>query len=599
MSALAGLGPLLDLPALWGIAKQLWSARERLHLRTGHNMPTASQLAVGLRMYIVDQDKKRSAEAAAAVTANARWSSDGSDGSGGSFEPNIAAAPSSSEKELALELRYYLALAEAAYADSTDHLLEQVAMLKEQDEEERSYASGVQVVDARLCASKYHPAYFVCYDARLDAVVLSCRGSKEVADHLTNLSCETEPFLDGYGHAGIVRSTQNLVGVVIDSVYALLDAHTPRNGLVVIGHSLGGAIASLITAMLHSNSVETYRLLAEQTPTPSVAAASSSSQASQPVPMRTRLRLRSSAVPNVTVGKPSKYALLVASRAKCVAFGSPPCLSADVARRVAGFDITTVVLGLDMVPRLSAASLDRLLLAVSRYDWAEETSRSVESRVTDLAAPIVGAATAATAASLLVQHGPSGLAWAAGAIGASARRALSSVPPSPPHAAAARGSSAAGMISGTTSISPVWKIALTVTAVASTFLTNQFLSPEPVHAGTRADGNSDALRQPDYSFARQFGMSADDVERALLPEQPENFFLAGKILHVDRPFTTPGSFSGDEASLPTVRIIQRDATEFSDVEASAFMLHDHRPQNLILAFTGILDVRTADSFENV
>lgn len=234
MPVLQGIAPLLEPSALWGIAQQLWAARDRLALRTGATIPSASQLLIALRMYITDCDRRRgtllpyptlphtpqplalppappqtlATEAAAAASATA-----GISGALG-------------------EVGQCLMLAQAAYADGKDELLAILARVAEGDD---------FLLEARWYSSRCHPAYFVAYDARMKAVVLSVRGSKEVSDFITNLSCDTAPFFGGYGHSGVVGSAQNLAHVIQATIYRYIEVHKPENGLVVVGHSLGGA----------------------------------------------------------------------------------------------------------------------------------------------------------------------------------------------------------------------------------------------------------------------------------------------------------------------------------------------------------------------
>ena len=53
------MSSLLDTRALTGIAIQLLSARRRLSLRTGGELPTVGELAVALRMYLSHCDTER------------------------------------------------------------------------------------------------------------------------------------------------------------------------------------------------------------------------------------------------------------------------------------------------------------------------------------------------------------------------------------------------------------------------------------------------------------------------------------------------------------------------------------------------------------
>lgn len=583
MSALVGLGPLLDPGALWGIAQQLWAARERLALRTGANIPSASQLLVALRMYINDQDRRRAdvLRSAALERPPQVEDLDGADRDGGDRGAHDSgggsraagregatqgqAAGSAPPSGVAVhELAHYLMLAEAAYADSKEELM---AML--------DLVGGEQgLLEARWYSSKCHPAYFIAYDAQLSAIVLSVRGSKEVADFITNLSCETAPFHGGYGHSGVVQSAQNLAAVIAANLHSYLEIHRPRHGLVVVGHSLGAAVASLVTIMLRTNTLEDHIHFAQPPPRRVASRRSSVSVACPPAPTSAW-----AAAVAERRRAPTDAARAIATDARCFAFSGPPCVSPRVARLARDLGVTTVVLGLDMVPRLSAGTLDGLLLAISRYDWRGELSGNVEDGLRGFLTQAMGAASGAAAAATVANVGPRLLGPIVGAVQRSAQAALTAAPASRPGRQGEGASRAAPPV-----MHPAQKVMLGALALGGSFLMHQFFQPAPAAAagGGARGGVLGRERQPEYSFAARFGITPEQVEEALIPNQPEVLHLPGRLLHIDRPFTPPAQYRED-ASLPAGQLVERSPEYFSHVEASSWMLHDHHPPNIVFA----------------
>jgi pimeloyl-ACP methyl ester carboxylesterase len=635
---MAFLGPLQDQGGLLNIAGHLWRARERLHLRTGQNLPTAGQLAVALRMYILAEDRRRAGllpdsdsggtdgpetdasdpEAVSGVqqshfegrpserqessvelepsherldAAIPQHSSDliaipdpaqltiehlfgqvGSEvapDSAARTEPSPGGSrdsvrdrgdPKSVQRLLAKELRHYLLLADSAYASSEAEASDRLAFL-----------GGTEaLLEARWSSASCHPGYCIVKDELNSTIVVAVRGSKQVADFMTNLSCDTDPFMSGYGHSGMVQSARNLAGVLRSSLFHYMDSFKPKNGLVFVGHSLGGAVAALLSLMIRTNSFEENAALGTAPP----ANVLHSMWSSREISSASLASSQGRSAGRILVSISEETIRSSVSRTQCFTFGSPPCVSPDLALRMKSEGIHSFILGLDMVPRLSVASLDRFLVAVSRYDWSLDATQTLEHSVSSIASPVLGAAGAATAASLVAQYAPAGLAWMANSAGSAARRALSSQPPRQPSGSTSR------TVSTAQGLSPAWKIALTATVVASSVLSHQFFREEPPHAVARANRGNGGSRQPDYSFARAFGMSVDDVERALMPSDPQELRVPGRVFHLDRPSRTSSSPADEDTDWASVQIVERNADSFLDVEASVFMIHDHHPPNI-------------------
>ncbi|XP_027189675.1 uncharacterized protein [Cicer arietinum] len=105
--------------------------------------------------------------------------------------------------------------------------------------------------------------------------------------------------------------------------------------LRLVGHSLGGAIASLLAIMIHRKSSKELGFS-----------------------------------PNIV---------------SAVGYGTPPCVSKELAESCAGY-VTTVVMQDDIIPRLSVASLTRLRNEILQTDWMSVIEKEDWKRCIDLVA---------------------------------------------------------------------------------------------------------------------------------------------------------------------------------------------------------------------
>ncbi|KAJ1929922.1 hypothetical protein IWQ60_000726 [Tieghemiomyces parasiticus] len=95
----------------------------------------------------------------------------------------------------------------------------------------------------------FQPSYFLAYDQTTGAVVLSVRGTMSTQDTLVDLVCEYQKWRGGLVHSGIKASANWLM----TNVMPLALAHAKRLGatkLIIVGHSLGGSAAALLTMMV-------------------------------------------------------------------------------------------------------------------------------------------------------------------------------------------------------------------------------------------------------------------------------------------------------------------------------------------------------------
>lgn len=105
--------------------------------------------------------------------------------------------------------------------------------------------------------------HFICLDDKSKAIVLSCRGTLGYEDVLTDMTCDYDDLVwqgQTYKvHKGIHASARRLLGGVGSRVMTTLKAaliENPDYGLVMCGHSLGGAVAALVAILIAEPSAD-------------------------------------------------------------------------------------------------------------------------------------------------------------------------------------------------------------------------------------------------------------------------------------------------------------------------------------------------------
>ncbi|KAI7903957.1 uncharacterized protein BX663DRAFT_505867 [Cokeromyces recurvatus] len=98
-------------------------------------------------------------------------------------------------------------------------------------------------------AEAFRPSYFIARDRFTNSIVLSIRGTMSVMDTLTDLVCEYEPWKGGFIHSGMKNSAIWFLRHVAPQLIAYTNEHS-TTGLIIVGHSLGGATAAILTIML-------------------------------------------------------------------------------------------------------------------------------------------------------------------------------------------------------------------------------------------------------------------------------------------------------------------------------------------------------------
>lgn len=156
----------------------------------------------------------------------------------------------------------------------------------------------------RLKSSPYKPAFYVALDDKKKRIVLCVRGTKNFFDALTDADVTPCKFLSGFAHGGFLRACDLIYEETKNLLLRLKNLHRDFD-VRIVGHSLGGGVASLITLKLKKD------------------------------------------IPSV----------------RGVVFGCPPCISESLLEQSKSC-ITGFVNGNDIVPRLRAGSLISIIKLV-------------------------------------------------------------------------------------------------------------------------------------------------------------------------------------------------------------------------------------------
>lgn len=164
-----------------------------------------------------------------------------------------------SERELLSDLAHYSSFAHAAYGWKFGLLLSGKFHLG--DSRMLMRKTGVKRHDIIVTnwRSKTHlPAYFLVRDVERKTIVLSIRGTCSPRDILTDLCCSAEDFFIGEdpkstlrtrykarAHHGMLESARGVASQCRKLIATELAMH-PGYELVLVGHSLGGAVAAIL-----------------------------------------------------------------------------------------------------------------------------------------------------------------------------------------------------------------------------------------------------------------------------------------------------------------------------------------------------------------
>ncbi|XP_031262478.1 uncharacterized protein LOC116120653 [Pistacia vera] len=184
-------------------------------------------------------------------------------------------------------------------------------------------------------SSVMRPGYFIGIDPRKKLVIFGIRGTHTVYDLITDIvsSNDEEVTFEGYStHFGTAEAARWFLRHEIGTIKQCLENHKGYR-LRLVGHSLGGATASLLAIMLRKKSFKELGF------SPDIVSA--------------------------------------------VGYATPPCVSREVAESCSDF-VTTVVMQDDIIPRLSITSLSRLRNEILQTDWLSVIEREDWKNVLDM-----------------------------------------------------------------------------------------------------------------------------------------------------------------------------------------------------------------------
>ncbi|KAK1428403.1 hypothetical protein QVD17_17236 [Tagetes erecta] len=206
------------------------------------------------------------------------------------------------------ELIYHVELAKGTYRDSAAGLALN-SMLRESN-----------IVKFVKNSSLLRPGYYIGVDTRHKLVIFGIRGTHTVTDLITDIvsSSDIEVNFEGYTtHFGTAEAARWFLTHELGTIKKYLEKHEGYR-LRLVGHSLGGAIASMLAIMIRKKTHEELGF------SPEIVTA--------------------------------------------IGYGTPPCVSRELAECCHDY-VTTVCMQDDIIPRLSVATLMRLRNEILRTDW--------------------------------------------------------------------------------------------------------------------------------------------------------------------------------------------------------------------------------------
>uniref|UniRef100_A0A1J3G9G3 Sn1-specific diacylglycerol lipase alpha n=1 Tax=Noccaea caerulescens TaxID=107243 RepID=A0A1J3G9G3_NOCCA len=221
------------------------------------------------------------------------------------------------------DLIYNAELAKGCYRDSVAGLAKNT-MLRENN-----------ILKFVKDSSVMRPGYYVGVDHRRKLVVFGIRGTHTIYDLITDIvsSSDEEVTFEGFStHFGTAEAARWFLNHELQTIRRCLERYEGYK-LRLVGHSLGGATASVMAIMLRK-------------------------------------------MPREELGFDSDII-------SAVGYATPPCVSKDLAENCSEF-VTTIVMQDDIIPRLSTASLARLRDEILQTDWTSVIEKEEWKSVLDL-----------------------------------------------------------------------------------------------------------------------------------------------------------------------------------------------------------------------
>jgi hypothetical protein len=183
--------------------------------------------------------------------------------------------------------------------------------------------SNEDILKQATSAGVLKPSYVLVKDDVLKNIVLIVRGTHSLKDAFTSLTGASKPHhvVDsngvtlGYSHFGMLAAARWLKGELFESFRDALE-RWPGYDPLVIGHSLGGGAAAMLTMMLREQGG-------------------------------------------------------VFERASCIAIACPACMTLELAESCKEY-VTSIVNGCDAIPTLSSGAADSLRDQVMASEWSSD-----------------------------------------------------------------------------------------------------------------------------------------------------------------------------------------------------------------------------------
>ena len=174
------------------------------------------------------------------------------------------------------------------------------------------------------------PSFVLIKDRTLNAIALAIRGTHSFKDAFTSLTGASKPHhvVDsngvtlGYSHFGMLAAARWMKSEIANDLEMAL-VENPGMRLLIIGHSLGGGTAAMLTMMLREQGG-------------------------------------------------------VFSEAECIAIACPACMTLELAESCKNY-VTTVINSCDVIPTISPGSADVLREEVTRSSWYSDFRRDMRS----------------------------------------------------------------------------------------------------------------------------------------------------------------------------------------------------------------------------